>query len=40
MFASVSNSFIPNKNKETIWIAIYGSLHKILIDSGSKFANN
>ena len=38
--------FIPNKNKETIikaifciWIAVYGSPEKILIDNGGEFAN-
>ena len=40
-------SFMPRKNKETIlkdlfkiWIAIYGSPQRILVDSGSEFAND
>lgn len=38
--------FIPNKNKETIiraifciWIAVYGSPEKIVVDNGGEFAN-
>ena len=40
-------TFIPNKNKETvlreifkIWIAIFGTPQKILIDNGGEFAND
>ena len=38
--------FVPNKNKDTIlkarshiWISVYGSVSKILVDNGGEFAN-
>ena len=40
-------TFVPNKNKDTIlkaifriWIAVYGSPDKILVDNGGEFANS
>ena len=39
-------TFVPNKNKDTIlkaifhiWIAVYGSQDKILVENGGEFAN-